>query len=206
MKKLITIAVAGIALIPVNGSIASADVAAGTIAFECVASLPEFPSPGASGTCGTNTLDTGPPIASSAEGVVSGTIGTTPGTPFVLVASGTDNFSAAFTYAETCIAGEAPVEGRATGTATVTGMTGVVGSTPVSGATLELGFEWRRAGAAAAIELGSATITTSSGTSAGTVAGAGQASFAPIVTQSNRCPAGGPMKAFVTGSAALTVR
>lgn len=201
-KKLVACAAVAVAMIPLTAPVASADgVAAGKLAFECVAYLPAFPGGGSGGSCGTNTLGTGPAVASSAEGVVSGTIGTT---PFVLAAAGANNFTIVVTsYDEPCIAGEAPVAGTATGVATITGMTGVVGSTPVSGATLEVAFDWIRGGTEIVIVVRSVTVTTSAGGVSEDGAGAGKATFAPVPDVNNLCPGGGPLKGFVTGSVAF---
>lgn len=202
-KKLVAIAAAAVAMIPIIGSPANAAAAAGTLKFECVAALPEFPSPQAEGTCGSNTLGIGGPVVpSSATGVIKGA--TDANQPIVLVAAGTNNFSAAFTYQEPCVANEPPASGTANGKATITGLQGVVGTTQVNNGTLVVDFEWVRGGATAAILITDAVLTTSQGTVDGvTVVGAGAANFAPLLGATNVCPVGGPIRAVVEGSASV---
>jgi hypothetical protein len=206
--KLVAIAAAAVAILPLTSSPATAGPGHGKIAFSCVADLPAFPSAASNGTCGSGTLGTGPVVPSSASGKISGL--TDQGNAFTVAVAGTNNFNAEFAYREPCVAGEPPVTGEANGTATVTGWTGRVVD-PDTGAveivtngTLTVTFNWARVGATAEILIGDADLSfTGSSDTATNGTGAGGASFAPVLTQGNLCPEGGPLKALVTGSAAL---
>lgn len=204
-KKLVAIAAAAVAMIPLAGTSANAAAAAGTLKFECVANLPAFPTPQGDGTCGPGALAGGPVVPSSATGVITGA--TNDNLPIVLVAAGVNNFSAQFSYQEPCIANEPPATGTANGTATITGLQGVVGTTPVSGGKLVVEFTWVRGGGTAAITITGATLSAGSTTVEGTtVVGAGEASFAPVLGPANLCPEGGPLKALVEGSASVVAQ
>lgn len=192
-KKLVAIAAAAVAILPFTGSPAQASVS-GAIAFECVAQLPEFPSPQANGSCGT---------PSAAVGTVSGLSAS--GQAYTLVAAGVNNFGASFEYQEACVANEPPVLGTANGTATVTGLTGVKNGAPVT-ASAELQFSWRRVGLTAAITISSGEIQFSDGDTATPLVAASAnaaAGFAPVLTLANTCPVGGPLQAAVAGTAAF---
>ena len=201
--KLVAIAAAAVAIIPLTGSPTTAAAAAGTITFECVANLPQFPSRQAEGTCGAYSPGAPAPAGpSTATGVMAGT--TDSGQPFVLAAiPTTNNFFAEFTYFEPCIAGEPPVTGQANGTAEISNLQGVVGTTPVNGGTLTVGFTWIRGGGTAAIIITDATLSFGETITGTTVAGAGSASFAPVLQADNLCPVGGDLRAVVQGSAAV---
>lgn len=201
-KKLVALAAAAVAIVPVTVSPANAGPAAGELVFECVASLPGFPSGAGTGKCGPDTLAGGPVVPSSAEGTIQGV--TDSGQPFVLTAAGVNNFTATFNYQEACVAGEPPVLGTANGSATIKGMTGVVGVTPVANAEITVTFTWTRVGATAAITITGGTLTFGAEVEAVT-AGTGEAAFAPVVTTGNTCPSGGGLKALVTGSAQVAI-
>lgn len=203
-KKLVALAAAAVAIVPLANSPASAAAAGGKLAFSCVAALPEFPSPQASGTCGSDTLGSGPVVPSMTTGSILGV--TDQDNPFTLVAAGTDNFDASLTYEEPCVAGAPLLNGDAGGDATI-GATGRVGTSPVT-ADIDIEFTWIRGLASTAITITGGTVVFTSGTTdtvTGAVLGAGQASFAPVLTAGNLCPGGGELKAAVAGSAAATI-
>lgn len=194
MKKLIALAAAVMVVIPFTVTPASAGPGAGVIAFECTAKLDAFPSPSGSGTCeGGATI----PAPSVASGALAGT--TDDGDPYVV--SGAGAFTAEFTYAEGCLLGEPPLTGAAEGSATVSGLTAVKNGGTTSATLVIDSFTWTRAGLTAAITLGSGRIEFGDGDVAQTFTGAAEAAFAPILTQDNLCPVGGPLQALVVGSA-----
>jgi hypothetical protein len=197
-KKLVAIAAAAVAMIPLTGSPAHAS-ATGALAFECVAQLPEFPSPQATGSCGAVSVATG-----SVSGV------TASGAPYSLTVDPTkalNNFTADFEYNEACVANEPPVLGTAAGTATVTGLTGVKGTNVPVTATATLDFSWRRVGLTAVITFTSATIEFSDDTATPLLPPTANAAavFAPVLTLANTCPVGGPLQAAVAGTATFGV-
>lgn len=198
-KKLIAIAAAAVAIVPLNISPASASTTGGFV-FECTAVLPEFPSPAGNGVCGSNAPVGSTAVPSAAVGSVSGT--TTAGQPYSVVAAGANNFSAAFSYAEGCVANEPPVLGTASGTAVVTGLTGVKGGAPTT-ATATLDFEWVRAGATAVVTFTGGSLNFSDDTATPLVlqSAAGSAVFAPLLDARNSCPVGQGLRAVVAGSA-----
>lgn len=191
-KKLVAIAAAAVAMIPLIGSPANASVT-GNVSFVCTANLPEFPSPASSGSCG--------PTSSAAGSVAGLSVG---GDPYAVAIAGANNFSASFDYNEACLAGsEPPVAGQANGTATVTGITGVKGGATVT-ATATLKFDWDRAGVVAAVNIradGSLLEFSDGDTAVLTVDAAAVAAFAPVLTLANTCPVGGPLQAVVAGNA-----
>lgn len=194
-KKLVAIAAAAVAVLPFTSQPAHASVS-GNIAFECVAQLPEFPSPQANGSCGA---------PSAAAGTVSGLSAS--GQAYTLVAAGVNNFSASFEYQEACVANEPPLLGTANGSATVTGMVGVKNGAQVS-ASATLQFSWRRVGATAVITITSGEIQFSDGDTATPMVAASAnatAAFAPVLTLANTCPVGGPLQAAVAGNATFGV-
>lgn len=201
-KKLVALAAAAVAIVPVTVSPANAGPGAGEVVFECVASLPAFPSGAGSGTCGSGSLAGGPVVPSSAEGTIQGK--TASNVPFALVAAGLNNFTATFNYQEACVAGEPPVLGTANGSATITGMTGVVGTSIVNDGKLVVNFTWTRGGTAAAITITGGTLT-ATGLSESVSVGVGEAAFAPVIGLANTCPSGGGLKALVTGSAQVAI-
>ena len=195
-KKLVAIAAAAVAMIPLIGSPAHAS-ASGKVAFQCTTTLPEFPSPQASATC-----------SGSATGKVAGqSVG---GDAYVVVAAGVNNFKAEFEYNEACLAeGVPPALGTANGTATVTGLVGVKAGpggakVPVTGSAT-LGFTWTRVGVNAVVTVSSDPSKThldfSDGDTATLTVAAATATFAPVLTLANTCPVGGPLTAAVAGTA-----
>lgn len=205
-NKLIAVMTAAVAVIPFAVTPAHAGTGGGTIAFECTADLPNFPSDGGAGKCEAGAVvDGGPSVAASAEGTITGR--TDGGQPFILVAAGVNNFEATFNYSEGCVAGEPPVAGTAAGSAEISGMTGFVGTTPVT-AELTVTFSWTRAGVVAAVTVTGADIDLNGVDDdvTGTVVGAGTAAFVPVLTAGNTCPGGDALKAAVAGSATVTVR
>lgn len=105
LKKTLTMAIAisVVAVLTAGSGPAAArgvttDPAAGAFAFTCFADLPEWPSPGNSGTCGGGPANAGATVH-----------GTTPST--------STSMSATFTYSEPCLANEPPLAGFASGNA-----------------------------------------------------------------------------------------
>ncbi|HEX2195471.1 MAG TPA: hypothetical protein VHJ76_00985 [Actinomycetota bacterium] len=199
-KKLIAIAAAVTAVIPFAPSTASAGgPGAGVVAFECTAELDNFPATTGSGTCsGGATV----PLPSAGAGAIAGIADDDE----AYAVGGAGTFEASFTYAEGCVLEEPPLTGSAEGSATISGLTGVKGSGPdaeVVTATLTLDFTWTRVGLAAAVTLSDGTLTFDDGETATTFIGTAEAAFAPILTEDNLCPQGGPLEAAVAGSAQL---
>ncbi|HEX2295380.1 MAG TPA: hypothetical protein VHN37_08740 [Actinomycetota bacterium] len=199
-KKLIAIAAAAVAIVPLTGSPASASVTGGFV-FECTASLPEFPADAGTGSCGSAAPVGTTSVPSTATGSVAGV--TAANQPYALVAAGAGNFSATFDYAEGCLAGGVPPPlGTASGTATVTGLTGVKGGAPTT-ATATLDFEWVRVGLTAAVTFTDGEIVFSDDTATPLVmqSAVAEAAFGPVLLGNNSCPSGGPLKAVVAGAA-----
>lgn len=202
-KKLVAIAAAAVAIVPLAGSPASA-VGAGNVVITCHAHLPAFPTDNATGTC-DGDANIPAPLPGTAVGGLAGvdTTGSEP-EPFVLTTEPgiTDNFSASFQYNEGCVAGEPPLLGSAfNATATITGLEGIKGGDPVTGsATVQ--FEWTRAGLTAAIQITGGTLTLSDGYST-SLTGAGAAAFVPVLTLNNTCNGNGALEAYVAADATL---
>ncbi|MDQ3913967.1 MAG: hypothetical protein M3323_01360 [Actinomycetota bacterium] len=190
-KKLIALVAAAVAVVPFTSGTASAQ-GAGALAFECEAFLSAFPSPGASGEC-KGTVEPLGIAAGGAAGV--GTEG-----PYALVGPG--DFNASFTYAEGCVANEPPAIGTANGTATITGVP-AVNKGELTTANASLVFSWTRVGLTAAITISDMQITFANGGSDNPALGVATAGFAPVLTQNNTCPSGGPLTAVVAGAAAF---
>lgn len=197
-KRFIAILAAVAAVIPMTGSPATATIS-GNITFQCTAHLDAFPTPDGSGTCSGSAT-----VPSLGAGGLAGTSST--GAAFALRTnpSARNNFNAAFTYREACVAGEPPAAGTAEGTATISGLEGVKGGANVT-AEATVSFVWTRGGATAAIRITAGTISFSDGDSATGTVGAAVAAFAPILQPNNTCPVGGPLEAVVAGSATLVV-
>ncbi|HEX2195472.1 MAG TPA: hypothetical protein VHJ76_00990 [Actinomycetota bacterium] len=199
MKKLIAIAAVVAALTPLTAGPASAQVS-GNVAFNCTAKLSAFPSVSGSGRC-----EGGARIGASGWGCVAG-FRTPPVPPdfYLICGRGLNTFSATFTYNEQCVAGEPPVVGSAEGTATISDLLAVYNGT-VTTANATLDFIWTRAGATAAIQITGGTINFGNGESVSGTLGVGEAAFAPLLTQDNLCPEGGPLEAEVVGSAQIAI-
>ena len=199
-KKLIALAAAAVAIIPVAVSPASA-TATGEVAISCTAHLPNFPTSAGSGTCNGTASVAGIPSAG-----VGGIAGEAGGQAYVLVTAPnvTGNFSASFDYQEPCIANEPPAAGTARGSATITGLTGVKNGVSVT-ADARIDFEWTRAGLTAAVLITGGSVNFSDGSSASVTAGGAVAGFAPVLQAHNVCPSGGPLDALVVGTATIGV-
>ncbi|MDQ3951831.1 MAG: hypothetical protein M3279_02530 [Actinomycetota bacterium] len=197
-KKLIAIAAAAVAIVPLTGSPASA-AGAGAVAFSCTAHLQAFPTLSGQGTCNGTASVAGIPSAG-----VGGVAGSTGGQAYVLVTAPnvTGNFSARFDYEEGCVANEPPVAGAASGEATITGLSGLKGGANVT-ASATITFEWTRGGLTAAVVVTGGVINFSDGSSDSVAAGAALAAFVPVLTANNVCPSGGPLDALVAGTAVL---
>jgi hypothetical protein len=170
---------------------AGAGTVAGTVSFECTATLPNYPTWAGSGTCGSRALPA--TAAVSAAGIDGAT-----NAPFVV--TGTGRFTASFDYNELCL--PEAVVGLATGTATVTGLSAVYGGAPAT-ATLDVTFTWMRVGATADIHVLGYRLTIIGGHTIDGSLGEGAATFAPLLGQDNRCPVGGPLDALVHGDVAF---
>ncbi len=190
-KKLIAIAAALVAIVPLTGGNASAAAEAGALAFECTAELSAFPTAAGSGVC---EGDVAPAVAGGAV------VGTSTTGPFAITGSG--SFFAEFTYAEGCVANEPPALGTASGTATVSGMAAVNNGVSVT-ASATINFNWTRVGLTAAIVITGGQISFSDGATATLGTSAATAGFAPLLQQNNTCPDGGPLKAIVAGTATV---
>ncbi|MGH2730174.1 MAG: hypothetical protein ACRDJI_06130, partial [Actinomycetota bacterium] len=158
----------------------------GSVTFECVANLPEFPSAGNTGSCGSGTI-AGVGVPSVAVAALAGAAGTTP-----FAVAGAGSLSASFDYSEGCVAGEPPVLGTAIGTATAT-----IGGP--AGGSLTTDFSWTRVGLTAVILTSNGTVTTSGGTSDDGAIGVGVAAFVPLLDAGNTCPTGGDLTAIAAG-------
>lgn len=198
-KKLIAVAAAAVAIVPVAASPASA-TATGEVAFTCTAHLPDFPTSGAQGTCDGTASIAGLPSAG-----VGGLAGLSNSLdPYVLVTApgARGNFSATFDYQEPCVAAGPPPAGLANGRATITALTGVKDGVTVT-ATATVRFQWVRAGTEAAILITGGSIEFSDNESATITAGAGTAAFIPVAQAHNICGRGGSMDALVAGTATI---
>lgn len=119
----------------------------GEVTFQCTAILDPFPSSGSTGTCD-----------GTASGEASGIADD--GTAYAVAWAGLENFSADFTYDETCDpATNEPLEGSASGTAWIDAGAGVYDGQATANAKLEVTFEWERDGLTAVIDITSAVIT-----------------------------------------------
>lgn len=215
MKKRFTtiLAVMAVAAAIVVPATPASATASGGFVFECVASLPAFPSstpntPG--GTCGNGTV-AGQAVDSSVVGTVSGL--TSANAPYVATPDlgAAEQFHAEFTYSEECVGAggvqEPPLAGVANGTAFIEVE---INSTEFTGkGTIEADFSWTRVGLNAAIVVenvrvkrddSGATIATNT---VGNAAGVAEATFVPFLTAGNTCPDGDPIDALVVGQGQL---
>lgn len=187
MKKLIALAMSLTAIAPLTAATPAHAATAGALAFTCTATLPEFPSDGNSGTCSGVARATGAGVSTDLGYVVTG--------------AGT--FEANFSYNEGCAAsGLPPAQGTASGDASVEGLV-AVSPDGTADASVELDFNWTRAGLVAQVNI-TATVTID-GVGSTTVSGRAAAAFIPVITAGNVCPSGGPLTAQVAGVAELGV-
>jgi hypothetical protein len=191
LKKLIAIATALVAIVPMTGTPASAQTAA-ALAFTCTATLPSFPSGGAHGSCGGTAAVTG----AGAHVVVGGT-------SYVITGAGT--LDARFDYNESCVPGPVPLpplQGVAAGSVEIDGLRAVGTDGSVTTASADLWFNWNRTGAVAVISITSGTLTVG-GENVRISGDTAEAAFVPIGTAGRFCPEGGPLEALVVGSAQI---
>jgi hypothetical protein len=181
-------ALVGGLVVPVVAAPSASASVSGSITFHCTARLPEWPSPGANGTCGN---DATPAVAYAA---LSGT--DDEGNPYVVQGNG--SFSAAFDYTAHCVVGGPPVLGQAQGVALVTGVPAFHRG-QLTTASVHAVFTWNRVGADAIILVSDWTITFGNGGTADGTTGIGDAAFVPLASLNNSCPVGGPLKALVQG-------
>ena len=170
---------------------AGADMVAGTVSFECTASLPNYPTWAGQGTCGSRALP--------ATAVVSAA-GRDGSTDARFVVAGTGRFAAFFEYNELCL--PEAVVGQASGTATVAGLSATYDGVATT-ATLEVTFTWSRVGATADIHVLGYDLTIGGTHTIDGSLGEGAATFEPLLQQHNFCPIGSPLDALVQGDVAL---
>lgn len=160
----------------------------GSIAFHCTAKLPSWPSPASSGVCNS---DATPAVGYASLSGIDDT-----GQPYIVKGNGA--FAATFDYSSSCVAGEPSVIGTAQGVGTVYGVRAFhLGQ--LTTANVHGWFQWTRFGGDAVITITRWEVDFANGGSAQGSIGSGDASFVPLMTASNICPVGGPMKALVQG-------
>lgn len=189
-KKLIALTMALTAIAPLTAATPAHAATAGALAFTCTASLPEFPSPSASGSCAGVAQATGAGITTDFGG---------------WVVTGAGSFNAEFAYNESCaVGGVPPVQGRAEGTASVDGLIAVGPGGATASASADIVFNWNRTGLTAVITLSEVTVEID-GVGSVTTNGTAAAAFVPVLQGNNGCPEGGPLTAQVAGVAELGV-
>lgn len=189
MKKLIALAMSLTAIVPLTAAPAQA-ATAGAVAFTCTATLPEFPSPGNSGSCSGLARATGAGVTTDFGG---------------WVVTGAGTFEADFQYSEGCVTGGIPpVQGSASGNASVDGLVAVRPGGATAPASVDLTFNWNRTGTVAQVNISNAMVTID-GVGSSTVSGRAVAAFVPVLQGNNACPQGGPLTAQVAGVAELGV-
>lgn len=184
------VAALGAVAVVVAGALPAAASTTGKVTFECEANMPAWPTPAATGTCGSGTAPAWAFVS------VSGVAGD--GQPYTVTGLGI--ISAVFEYANACVANEIPLLGAIRGQATIIGLVGVHGAVPVA-ATLTTTFSATYTAANFTFTTTGHRVVFSDGWSADGSVGAGNGDFVPLLSPNNHnvCPAGGPLRAQVEG-------